>query len=118
MFFFLPFIFLQMVSGFIPITVLKFGGTSIGSPERIKGMSKIIKNEINNEKMPVVVCSAIGNTINELINVGKNAMNGHVCISDIVNNHQNVCTELELPGLQELDLDRMFIEIELSLIHI
>ena len=118
MFFFLSLILLKMVNGFIPITVLKFGGTSIGSPERIKGMSKIIKNEINNEKIPVVVCSAIGNTTNELINVGKNAMNGHVCISDIVNNHQNVCTELELPGLQELDLDRMFIEIENVLFQI
>ena len=108
-----------MLNGFIfPVTVLKFGGTSIGSPERIKGMSKIIKNEITKGKIPVVVCSAIGNTTNELINVGKNAMNGHVCISDIVNNHQNVCTKLELPGLQELDLDRMFIEIENVLFQI
>ena len=119
MFFFLSLILLPMLNGFIfPVTVLKFGGTSIGSPERIKGMSKIIKNEITKGKIPAVVCSAIGNTTNELINVGKNAMNGHVCISDIVNNHQNVCTELELPGLQELDLDRMFIEIENVLFQI
>jgi len=38
MFLFLSLILLKMVNGFIPITVLKFGGTSIGSPERIKGL--------------------------------------------------------------------------------
>ena len=52
------------------IIVLKFGGTSVGSIQRIKKVAKIIKSYSRKYKV-IVLSSAISGTTNKLINMSK-----------------------------------------------
>ena len=51
--------------------VVKFGGTSVGSIERIKHAAKIIKNESDRGNKIIVVVSAMAGKTNELIALSK-----------------------------------------------
>ena len=62
--------------------VLKFGGTSVGSPERMKGVVKLI----NNGEKKIVVLSAMSGTTNSLYEIcdyllKKNAVGAHETIN-------------------------------------
>tara|TARA_Y100001958_G_C21189275_1_gene517760 strand:- start:182 stop:1393 length:1212 start_codon:yes stop_codon:yes gene_type:complete len=52
--------------------VLKFGGTSVGSIERIQHVANIIKKEHDNDNQIIAVVSAMSGKTNELINLSKN----------------------------------------------
>ena len=52
--------------------VLKFGGTSVGSIERIQHVAKIIEKEHKNGNELIVVVSAMSGKTNELLNLSKN----------------------------------------------
>ena len=54
------------------IVVLKFGGTSVGSIDRIKKVAKIISNHIKTKKKIIVVSSAMAGVTNDLISKTKN----------------------------------------------
>ena len=47
--------------------VLKFGGSSVGSPERIKALLKLI----NPEEKQIVVLSAVAGTTNALVEISN-----------------------------------------------
>lgn len=51
--------------------VLKFGGTSVGSIERIKHAAKIVKKELDQGNEIIVVVSAMAGKTNELISLSK-----------------------------------------------
>ena len=53
------------------IVVLKFGGTSVGTIERIKKVSVIIKNYVKKRYSVIVVSSAMSGSTNELIKKSK-----------------------------------------------
>ncbi len=57
------------------IVVLKFGGTSVGSVDRIKKVAKIIKRNIKNKKKVIVVSSAMSGVTNDLISKTKKISN-------------------------------------------
>ena len=57
------------------IVVLKFGGTSVGTIERIKNVSEIVKNYIKKRYSVIVVCSAMSGSTNELIKKSKKISN-------------------------------------------
>ena len=52
--------------------VLKFGGTSVGSIDRILHVAKIIEKEHKNSNQLIVVVSAMSGKTNELLNLSKN----------------------------------------------
>ncbi len=54
--------------------VLKFGGTSVGSPERIKHVASLISAEKRN----VVVLSAMSGTTNSLVEIAEYLYKGNV----------------------------------------
>jgi len=56
--------------------VLKFGGSSVGTPERIKGVLEIVAGSITKEDAPVVVFSAFQGITDLLIDAGKKASAG------------------------------------------
>ena len=56
--------------------VIKFGGTSVGSAERIKLLIPIIKPFINNHHV-IVVCSAVSGITDLLIKAAETAASGH-----------------------------------------
>ncbi len=57
------------------IVVLKFGGTSVGTIERIKKISQIVKNYVKKRYSVIVVCSAMSGSTNELIKKSKEISN-------------------------------------------
>jgi|TARA_B100001057_G_scaffold151884_1_gene151915 aspartate kinase len=52
--------------------VLKFGGTSVGSIDRIQHVAKIIEKEHKNGNQLIIVVSAMSGKTNELLNLSKN----------------------------------------------
>ena len=61
--------------------VLKFGGTSVGSAERIKGLQNIVVNNQNK----IVVLSAMAGTTNSLVDITEALYN---------NNHEKAINEI------------------------
>jgi len=55
--------------------ILKFGGTSVGSIERIQHVAKIIKREHDTGNQIIAVVSAMSGKTNELINLSKKISN-------------------------------------------
>ena len=53
------------------INVLKFGGTSVGTIDRIKSVAVKIKNEVKNGYNVIVVVSAMGGETNKLVNLAN-----------------------------------------------
>ena len=66
------------------IIVQKFGGTSVGSPERIKAVADRIKSYVDNDYKVIVVVSAMGDTTDHLIDLA-----------------QKICTK---PSAREMDM--------------
>ena len=53
------------------IIVQKFGGTSVGSPEKIKAVANRTSKLLDDNKSIVIVVSAMGNTTNQLVKLAK-----------------------------------------------
>ena len=53
------------------IVVLKFGGTSVGSIDRIKNVAKIVISYLKKRRKVIVISSAMGGETNKLINLTK-----------------------------------------------
>lgn len=60
----------------INMKVLKFGGTSVGSPERFENLWSIIQSQVTNKQ--VVVLSAVAGTTNALVNIANLYAQGQV----------------------------------------
>ena len=58
-----------------PLIVMKFGGTSVGSPERMQGVSEILREHIKHADV-VAVVSAMGGATNMLIRAATQASEG------------------------------------------
>jgi len=57
--------------------VLKFGGSSVGNPERIKNVIEIIKRSIHSNKKIAVIFSALQGITDELIKISNLAASGN-----------------------------------------
>ncbi|MEM6804250.1 MAG: aspartate kinase [Bacteroidota bacterium] len=73
---------------------MKFGGTSVGSPERIEQVYQIVAPLL--DRKPVVVVSAVGGVTDLLIEAGNKALQGELDISKIEAKHQAVIEGLSL----------------------
>ena len=49
------------------LIIRKYGGTSVGSIEKIKEIAQKTKNDINNKKKILIVVSAMGNSTDDLL---------------------------------------------------
>ncbi|CAN5410181.1 aspartate kinase [soil metagenome] len=75
--------------------VLKFGGTSVGSPERMKSLSKLIVND----QPKIVVLSAMSGTTNHLVDIAtalyaKENDSARTLINKLEESYRNVIEEL------------------------
>lgn len=75
--------------------VMKFGGSSVGDAQRIKDVCQII--EMNRDKHPVVVVSAVAGITDLLIEAAAEAQQGNNVSSRIVRKHMQLLKELDLP---------------------
>ena len=98
-------------------TVVKFGGSSLNSPERIQNVGNILKDMILNGVEPVVVCSALGDTTTNILNIGSECINkGFSGIDEIRKTHLYICDNLEIDMSTKQDVLCLLDEME-SILH-
>lgn len=73
---------------------MKFGGSSLGNSDCIKRVLDIAKNQ--SALKPVIVVSAMGDTTDDLIECGKNAIKGTADAKKIIKFHAQACEELNI----------------------
>ena len=66
--------------------VMKFGGSSIGTPERVKYVNDIIKEAANNNDNVAVVLSAFGNSTDQLVEMSRIAGSGEIQYKELLGN--------------------------------
>src|SRR5258708_24455551 len=78
------------------VQIIKFGGTSVGSGERIRHVANIIAHKLNDpgEAFPIVVVSAMSGVTDQLLRIARLACTGE---------HQH-CT-LELSALKQKHIE-------------
>ena len=81
---------------------MKFGGSSVANAERIKHVASIVK--AYQEKRPVVVLSAMGDTTDHLLEAADEAVNGKVDIERVAKLHRETISVLGLDGTATEDL--------------
>ncbi|MDP6928800.1 MAG: aspartate kinase [Planctomycetota bacterium] len=86
--------------------VMKFGGTSVGSAEKIRAVLNIIGREA--ERAPAVVVSAHAGVTDALLELGAVAPGGEVCTERIESCHREILRDL---GLAEDLHDDLFSEL-------
>lgn len=65
-----------LVSEILVQRILKFGGTSVGSPEAIRAIGSILKERLERKQRVGVVVSAMSGITNQLIEASKSAARG------------------------------------------
>src|SRR6266536_1430168 len=78
------------------IQIIKFGGTSVGSGERIRRVANIITHKVHDtgEAFPVVVVSAMSGVTDHLLRIARLAYTGE---------HHNCETELNTLKQKQLE---------------
>jgi len=78
--------------------VLKFGGSSVSSPENLQVVAGIISGYCKSSKKPVVVCSALGGVTDQLLALSRLAAAGDLTYLDgfahLVERHHSVAKAL------------------------
>ncbi len=93
--------------------VMKFGGTSVGSAERMRNIVQLVKER--EHQKPVIVVSAMSGMTDALIKAAYGAVRGTADFAAIEKAHQRVISELGLdPGI----LRPLFQELHSELNHI
>jgi len=86
--------------------VMKFGGTSLGNTERIKGVGEIIRKHLDRD--PLVVVSAVGGVTDLLVEVLKKAGEGTVAFDEVHDIHYRIIEDLSLDEtVFSMDFDEM-----------
>jgi len=96
--------------------VLKFGGTSVGSPAALEKVLEILKDPVRREKVAVVVVSAFSGVTDGLIDLSRRAVSGDTTypetVAAIKKGHLETASHF-LAG-EELDAARENLEGEFS----
>lgn len=87
--------------------IMKFGGSSVGSAERIRGVAEIVRNSLSEQ--PVLVFSALGDTTDDLLEASELALQGAVDLTRIRQFHESIALEL---GISDCGIDELFAELE------
>ena len=96
------FLLISMVNGLnYNRHVLKFGGSSLKTSKNIKNACNIIKQSKENNEYPIVVCSALGCTTNDLINL-YNSKNFNE-FSNLKRYHYSIMNELDIVNPNTFD---------------
>lgn len=76
--------------------VMKFGGSSLANAERIDYVAQLVKSQMEKGYVPIMVCSAMGKTTNNLINAGNFALEGNVFVDSLRTLHISTAQELKM----------------------
>jgi len=84
---------------------LKFGGTSVGSPQGIEQIIGIIKDKEHSGNVPAVVVSAFSGVTDTLIGLARTASLGGSCVKqiEVLDTRHKDCAEKFLKGTERKD---------------
>ena len=88
--------------------VMKFGGTSVGSVERINHVAEIVRSEVDLQNQVVVVLSAMAGETDRLINLTK----------DISDDFDKEEYDVVISSGEQVSVGLLAAALNLSLIHI
>eukprot|EP01035_Chromulina_nebulosa_P016884 gene16884-22372_t len=78
--------------------VMKFGGSSLATAERITYVTKLIRKHVQLGYRPIIICSAMGKTTNTLLAAGEMALNQQqVQVDSLRTMHISTAKALNLP---------------------
>ena len=86
--------------------VMKFGGSSLKNPARIKQVAGIVKKQL--ARKPIIVVSAHGLTTDWLLDSARSALSGHSKVKRIIDFHRRLVRGL---GLSDQSLQPLFEEL-------
>ena len=90
--------------------VMKFGGSSVASAERIRHVAEIVKSRVSEK--PALVLSAMGDTTDHLLEAASAALkDGVVSTEAIVDLHRNAMAELNLGDQAAAELESLLEEL-------
>ncbi len=89
--------------------VMKFGGTSVGSAERIDRVAEIVKD--HRDRDPTLVVSAHSGVTDLLINAAERAADGSPSVDAIADRHFDLIDAYDAPGLTD-EVDTLLSELE------
>ncbi len=87
--------------------VMKFGGSSLADADRIRHVVKIIREERRGAL--VLVCSAMGDTTDDLLEAGSKALKGDVSVEGIEAKHRKAAADL---GIASSVIDPLLTELK------
>src|SRR5262245_17862858 len=91
----------------VGLRVLKFGGTSVGSTERIRAVVSLVAQRTDRERL-VLVVSALSGVTNDLIDAAQRAARGErVRLVDLAERHRAVARALASPAELSSVLERL-----------
>jgi aspartate kinase len=103
-------VILPSETGIVKI-VMKFGGSSLATPERVTYVARLIKKHVEQGYKPMIVCSAMGKTTNSLISAGDFALSGQVYVEALRTMHINTINTLELSPVTVVQIDELLAEL-------
>ena len=92
--------------------VLKFGGTSVGSPPALEKVVEILKDPVRREKVGVVVVSAFSGVTDKLIDLSRRAVSGDTTYSKTVIALKESHLEIASHFLSGMELEAAWEKIE------
>ena len=98
--------------GTVKNIVMKFGGSSLATPERVMYVAKLVQKHVDMGYKPIVVCSAMGKTTNALLSAGEFALEGSVSVEALRTLHSNAITQLGAPLSTSEQIDQLLLEME------
>src|SRR6185436_6063736 len=94
----------------LPMIVMKFGGTSVGSADRIMSCAEVVKKNI--ARSPIVVVSAHSKVTDMLIALARKAVKGQPEIDEVRERHLKIIADL---GLKPSLVEKLLGELEVLL---
>jgi aspartate kinase len=92
------------------MVVMKFGGSSVANAERIRWVTRIVKDQL--ERRPVLVLSAMGDTTDHLLEAAEDALKGGlVSVEKIEELHLKTMEELELKASVQGEINSLLNEL-------
>ena len=92
--------------------IMKFGGSSLATAERVVYVTKLIKKHYEQGYKPVIVCSAMGKTTNTLLSAGDFALTGQIYVDSLRTLHLSVANTLALPNSTIAQLNELLDDLE------
>ncbi|CAM9828012.1 unnamed protein product, partial [Chrysoparadoxa australica] len=94
-------------------TVIKFGGSSLATAERLVEVANLVKLLISQGQRPTMVCSAMGKTTNHLLSAGQFALEDQKVYIDAIRTlHLTTANDLELGERVQKDIEELLDELE------